>query len=295
MIHLRQKLWVVGRWLLWLTVTFVLLRGLGTFFPTSDPPAAAANPAPVHTLDPATDQTAGAFAALFVREYLTYTPEGGTGRAGRLQSFLAPSLDPAAGVNVRLAERAQTVLQAWSWAVEQLAPGRRLVTVVAEVQPASVEQEIPAAPRLVALSVPVAVTQTGLVVSAYPSFVPVPVMRPDADPGAGLPGEPVAEPDPQIRDLLAGFLKAYTSGTPTEIQYFLLPGLQVKGLGGQFIFSELGEYELRREGDRTWAAVQVFLEDPVTHAEFRQQLLLEIARQERWYVKAILQKGGGAQ
>ena len=267
-------------------VGFVLLRGFVSLLPDGPPrdqPAQAAAP----TQEPQ-DPGAASFAALFAREYLTYRPSDTGERIARLQPFLAPGIDRLGGLDTTRATQPQTVTQAWPWKVTTEGDASWSVVVVAQLLDAPEGK----APRYVALSVPVAADKAGAFgVTAYPVFVPIPLDKPGADLSRQEPGEPVSDADPAVRDLLVGFLKAYTGGTPAEIRYYLLPGATLPGLNGQFTFQELTGLQVRKEGDRLWAVADARLADPVTGSEYRQHLVFELAKQERWYIKDMLQKG----
>jgi hypothetical protein len=289
---LKPRLWGAARWVIWAAVAFVLLRGFISLLPDPKPDG---HPAPAATeTEPATDLRVRSFAALFAREYLSFSPGESVERAARLAVFLAQDVERTGGVDSSQVERAQAVTQVWPWTVTPQGTGHWAVTLVAQVQDAAVGKETPP-PRYLALSVPVSAWKGGFAVSAYPAFIPVPLEKPGLEASQRDPGEVVSDPDPQVRDLLLGFLKAYAVGTPAEIRYYLLPGVELPGLNGQFAFRDLHGFELRKEGERYWAIADALVRDPVTGVDYHQHLLLELAKGERWYVKEILQKGGTVQ
>ncbi|HYF95149.1 MAG TPA: conjugal transfer protein [Symbiobacteriaceae bacterium] len=293
MTTLKPRLWGAARWVIWILAGFVMLRGLISLLPDSQAAAGPAPP-PVAAEPPADPRIAG-FAAFFAREYLTFTPADPAERAARLAPFLAPGIDRTGGLDSSGAAHAQSVVGLWPWHLEDRGPGRWTVTVIAQVQDGAEAGKAAPPPRYLALSVPVSAWKGGFAVSAYPAFVPVPLDKPDAEMGAPDPGEVVSETDAEVRDLLLGFLKAYTGGTPAEIRYYLLPGVELPGLGGQFAFRDLLSFQLRKDGERYWAAAVALLRDSASGADYRQHLLLELSKGERWYIKDIAQKGGAGQ
>lgn len=48
------------------------------------------------------------------------------------------------------------------------------------------------------------------------------------------------------------------AGTPAEIRYYLLPGVEPRGLNGQFVFRDLQGFQLCKEGEllQKWGACQ---------------------------------------
>lgn len=276
----------VVRGLLWTALVLLAVRAVATLvWPAPrETVAAPAPPAP-----PAVD-TEGArlFAVLFTREYLAFTPATIPRRPAVLKAFLAPHLDGHGGLVATDPRVPQRVIDAWAWHLKPLRDDRALVTVVAEVATAGADG-VEQPPRRMALAVPVALAGDGFVVYDYPVFVPLPA--PGTWTGAVYGGEPQPDLVPPVRELVQGFLRAYAEGSAAELRYFLVPGTEMTGLGGQFRFRELTEVEVLKTGDEYWAVAQAVLEDPVGGVGFRQRYLFRIARHERWYVQDIQQKG----
>jgi hypothetical protein len=52
---------------------------------------------------------------------------------------------------------------------------------------------------------------------------------------------------------------------------------------------------VRQDGDGLFAVAEARFADPVSGTIYRQRLVFELAKQERWYIKDMLQKGGADQ
>lgn len=272
-------------WLLWIVLGWILLRGIVSIVA---PPSAAPAPTVTQAVDePEAKEAPAALAALFAREYLTWQVGKESERAQRLQGLLARHLDPQAGWSGGAAPRSQTAEATWPFATASAGTERWLVTVAARV---TTETAAGPAPRLLYLAVPVAGGADGFVVYDYPTFVPAPALARDVAPA--LPGQPVTDEGQQVHALLTGFFKAYASGGPLEVNYFLEPGLKVRGLDGNMAFVQVDELALSRDGTDTWVAAVVQMHDPVSGTSARQRYTLQVAERDgRWYIKQIVQKG----
>lgn len=275
-----------ARWLLWLVLVWILVRGIASIIL---PPPEAAPPAPAPAaVKPADLESPGAFAALFAREYLTVQTGKESERAARLQPLLVRSLDSQAGLAAGTARTADQVAEStWPFRVEQQSETRYLVTVAARVTTAT---EKGPATRNLYLAVPVLRGPEGYAVYDYPGVVPGPAPAALNEPL--LAGEEFSDPTGEINTLLVNFFKAYASGGQAEVGYYLEPGLKLRGLEGAAQFTDLQGVSLRKQGSETWAAALVGLADPVSGYQMRQRYTVQLVQRDgRWYIKQILQKG----
>lgn len=275
-----------ARWLVWLLLAWVLLRGVVSI--VAPPPEAEAQrpaPPPVQIM---TREPQAAFAALFVHEYLTWRSGAADDRADRLRPLLAAHLDRQAGWVGGDAAGSQRADGVWPYRIEEQGEGRWLVTVAAAVTATAGEE--PPVSRTLYLAVPVAESSGGLLVYDYPAIVPPPEAA--ALEGPVLPGEEFSDPTGEIAELLAGFFRAYAAGGPADVRYYLEPGVALGGLGGLMAFDGLSGLTLYRVDDLTYASALVSLADPVTGTKSRQRYTVQVVQRDgRWYVTAIIQKG----
>lgn len=277
----------VGRWLVWGLLVLTLFRlGVVSGKTRVYQDLATAEVAPAATAVPM-DEGAGAFAAAFVWEYFTYSADTESARrAQQLAAFLAPGLDPQAGLLSGSLQGHQRVTAAWPWRTEHAAPDRLRVTVVAAVT-SSPGPEGAESRRYLAVTVPVAVVGPGrYIVYDLPAFAP---WSPQSvqPPGPTYPAEEVLDPDRAIQGVLRAFFRAYAGGTPNEIAVFTL-GDPLQGLDGRIQFRQLLAYRLLRNGAGLLALVDVEMQDPATQAIYRQRYTLGLVQEaNRWLVQTV--------
>src|SRR3954447_24011096 len=78
----------LGRWVLWLFVAVLLVRGAADLFERRQPAAALSAAPPAAAAWP--DDGVGAFAADFARAYLSYSPRDPDASAAAIRSFVVP-------------------------------------------------------------------------------------------------------------------------------------------------------------------------------------------------------------
>lgn len=273
----------LGRWLLWLLVALLLVRGAADLI-APRPPAAA--PVPPPAVPEWTDRQAyEAQAVFFVRDYLTWRPGQGTERAARLRTWAAPDVVDRLESDLDSGVGEQSVAGAWAQGSRRLDGTRALVTVAAQVTTAD-----PVGARWLWLAVPVNRQGRGYGVYDLPTAVPAPEA-----PGrlaSAADGREQADPGGEVRDLVDSFLRAYAQGTPAQLRYFLAPGTALAGLGGVLEYAGLDDLRvLSSEGGSRALAVAV-LRDPVSGARLHQRFVLDLVRQqERWLIKDMLESG----
>jgi hypothetical protein len=283
-----------ARWFLWLMVIWILVRGVASFLvPPREAPAAVVKDDPAAMAAAAATAIAereapGAFAALFAREYLTVTPGAESQRSARLAPMiLAGRFSPSVSLPTGTDFVGQTVGGTWPYRVENVGESTWLVTVAAKV---TTQMAQSAAERFIYVAVPVLSGPSGYVVYDYPTVVPAPVSAGMQAPAA--PGDVITDPNGQIRNLVAGFMKAYAAGSASDVTYFVEPGSAVQGLAGSQVYVEIAELTVRKNGSDVWADALVSMQDPISKIVTRQRYTLQVVeRESRWYVKQILQKG----
>ena len=273
----------LGRWLLWLLVALLLVRGAADLI-APRPPAAA--PVPPPAVPEWTDRQAyEAQAVFFVRDYLTWRPGQGAERAARLRTWAAPDVVDRLESDLDSGGGAQAVAGAWAQGSRRLDGTRVLVTVAAQVTTAD-----PVGARWLWLAVPVNRQGRGYGVYDLPTAVPAP--EAPARAASAADGREQADPGGEVRDLVDSFLRAYAQGTSAQLRYFLAPGTALAGLGGVLEYAGLDDLRvLSSEGGSRALAVAV-LRDPVSRARLHQRFVLDLVRQqERWVIKDMLESG----
>lgn len=273
----------LGRWLLWLLVALLLVRGAADLI-APRPPAAA--PVPPPAVPEWTDRQAyEAQAVFFVRDYLTWRPGQGAERAARLRTWAAPDVVDRLESDLDSGVGEQSVAGAWAQGSRRLDGTRVLVTVAAQVTTAD-----PVGARWLWLAVPVNRQGRGYGVYDLPTAVPAP--EAPARAASAADGREQADPGGEVRDLVDSFLRAYAQGTSAQLRYFLAPGTALAGLGGVLEYAGLDDLRvLSSEGGSRALAVAV-LRDPVSRARLHQRFVLDLVRQqERWVIKDMLESG----
>jgi hypothetical protein len=288
------------RWVIWILMAFLLVRGIVSLLPRS--PAAAAQPAEPSVQAIPEPNGLRAFPAMFAREYFTFhVGKGEEDRAERLRPYLARSLDRQAGWKGSAEPISQRAEDSWFYSVKQLSPTRWLVTVAVKVvrqqervehgvdgQYRTVREDLPDATLL--LAVPVATSADGgLVVYQLPALVPGPAAAEFTEPRAF--GQPTTDKDDRVRSLVTGFFRAYFDPAG-DVTYYLAPGAEVHALRNRWTYEQLAGVELLTTDDGPWALAEVQVSDPVTSARYTLTYTLDLVEREgRWYIEDLVQKG----
>jgi hypothetical protein len=278
----RELLSRLGRCVLWLAVTVVLLRGLAGIL---DSAPRAVGPGRAHAAAPTwPDDAARAYAIEFATAYLTIAPDDPGTRtaaaelaAGAIANTLTPTLDGESA--------AQQVESATVAGVTRLESRRALITVAARVRGARA--------RTIRLTVPVAHDASGaLVVSDLPSLAP-PESRAAAGPVAGAPI--VGAERDGIGDVLTRFLRAYLSGDRAGLAYLVPAGTRIAASAGGFELREIGSITGigREAGRERLVLATVHVRDQASRATYALRYRVRLVRGDRWYVAAINDSPGG--
>jgi hypothetical protein len=178
---------------------------------------AVAPPRPVELLaarpgTPPRDQAAEAYAALFVRRYLTWNAAEPQASAATLEPFVGGGIEANAGLTLP-ASGEQHVEWAEVVQAREPTPGEHVYTVAAQTN----------ASGLVYVTVPVARTADGAVALAgYPAVVGAPSAGP-AQTSARL--REVS--DPELATVVQRALRNYLAGSSSELAADLTPGARV--------------------------------------------------------------------
>lgn len=305
------------RWLVWVGLLLIFVRGVATFIRPTGP----TEPAPVQPVATAEPPGLRSFPTLFTIDYLTWAPNDSDAYLNRLKPYLTKGLDIRPEWKVEPA-RAQRVTGAWVHGVETVDDSHWRVTVAARVeigapvpaapvpaapqaqpsgQPASQVQppaqpvpqaQPPAQPapqvRVLYLSVPVAHADDSWIVYDFPALVPAPPRASAQEPM--LSGKPVADNDDSVQRLLTGFFQAYMKGA--DVSYFLVPGVPAPRAMAGFDLDSVGDVAVVQSGADTWALAEIRLKDSLTGAVLTTRYTLQITRQNgRWYIHNFAQRG----
>lgn len=275
-----------ARWVFWsaaaLLIGFPWAIGIARFARGSSTAVAA----PVERAPlPIESQAAAATAAAFTHDYLTINPGDYTlmgARAERLRGYMGGG-DGQAGFVPATDVKPQSVLSTWVHGYRDVSEDGARGTFVVQ---ALVESA--GARRTVYLAVSVGTDGTGRwVVTALPHFVAAPGAAQVTKHG----GEDLPDQDGAVKAMLAGFLKAYASGTAAEIAVYMAPGATApQGLAGtmRVQVEGLGEIRLYQEAEGARAEVQAMLVDLETRATYRQAFRMRLTQVNgRWAVREI--------
>lgn len=161
---------------------------------------------------PQQDQPAEAYAALFVRRYLTWKAAEPQASTTALESFVGDGIEPDAGL-VLPASGEQHV--EWAEVVQTREPtsSERVYTVAAQTDSSG----------LLYVTVPVARSSDGgLALAGYPAVVGAPAAGP-----ARMAARPREVGDPELATVVQRALRNYLAGSSSELAADLAPGARV--------------------------------------------------------------------
>jgi hypothetical protein len=178
---------------------------------------AVAPPRPVELLaarpgSPQRDQGAEAYAALFVRRYLTWSAAEPQASTTALEPFVGGGIEPDAGL-VLPASGAQHVEWAEVVQAREPTPSEHVYTVAAQTNSSG----------LLYVTVPVARTSDGgLMLAGYPALVGAPAAGP-----ARSTARLREVSDPELETVVERALRNYLAGSSSELAADLAPGARV--------------------------------------------------------------------
>lgn len=262
----------LGRMLLWLLVTVLLIRGASDVLAPRAPAAATRAVPAVRSAWP--DDEAGAFAVAFARAYLSYSPRDPEGSARAVRAFVADDVADDVVPQFGRGARRQVVGAATVARTAVVDARHALVTVAVDDG------------RY--LTVPVARDGAGgLVVYDLPSFA--------APPARGAVGPASLDPlsgaeQGEIRDVLTRFFRAFLAGDARELSYFVPVGVRMGALGRR---DELvGEVSVMQAAGpaaagRRDVVATLRARDVATGAVFALRYRLRLVRGDRWLVAEV--------
>jgi hypothetical protein len=236
------------------------------------------------------------FAKGFTKAYLTLEPKDETYK-DRLAPYVASYLNTL-NVNTYRVEKTTFVEDVFVWDVEDMGNGQVNVTVQADVGMYWTEyiekedgtndafERTDQAVRF--LKIPIRFTEDNkLVVDDYPMFVPPPEKGTVNHVSLNRSGtNPTAKKE--LEELASNFFKAYFSGNPTEISYYLENGEKIRGFENQLTFiktDEVSTYVLDTETGTCLVTGKLEIVDPITGINFYQSMHFEtIQKDDRWYI-----------
>jgi hypothetical protein len=268
---------------LWLLVVVLLLRGLASVLEPREPAPAVKSPRAAPAWP---DDDARAFAAEFVRAYLSYTPRDPDASARAVRAFAAPELAGAIAPQYGQRAPAQAVGSVTVARTARLDARHALVTVAVAVE---------GAPATRYLTVPIGRDQAGgLVVSDLPSFAAGPA-RASVEQAAT---EPLAVSErAAITPVVERFLRAYLAGDASGLEYLVPAGVRIRAPARGQELVDVGELALAGPalGRERVVLAAVRARDVATGGVFLLRYRLRLVRRDRWYVAAVnnaTRKGG---
>jgi hypothetical protein len=219
---------------------------------------------------PPQDLAAQAYAALFVRRYLTWSSEDPQASERALEAFAGPGMEPDAGLQLP-ASGAQHV--SWDEVVQQREPaaGEHVYTVAADTD----------ASGLLYLTVTVVREASGsLALGGYPAIVGAPSAAP-----AELPGHLREVTEPALATVVERALRNYLAAASGELESDLTADAHVSLPASALVLQSMQRLDWSGEGSAVLAVVQA---QDARGARYTLAYELDVARtQGRWEISAI--------
>lgn len=290
-----------GRFIFWLAVLVVIVRGVGAILSTDDSPTRIGDLQTrvqrVEARDTSwPDASAETFAVQFARVYLGYEAGDDTdAHNAAVARFYAPGVsDDQSAEQTLPAKASQTFLDAQVARSTNTDNDHSAITVAAYVEQRAPrgggKRGIATTLQTIYLTVPVGRDAAGRVaVYGAPSLAPpLPLGRPKVpesasvkDPGSG-----------EITDVTRRFLAAYLAGKPAgDLSYFLANGTTVDQFNGEYTIAN-GAPEIRQFGNgagstRTVTA-SVAARDNATGATYNLSYQFTLIRRDRWQIRSMV-------
>ncbi len=264
----QRGLRLVGRVFLWLTIVFLLARGVASILSGGGAAAAIDEPGSGFPI------TEGqAFAERFARDYMSYDETSPQTRRTLLNAYLPARADAHAGWDGAGRQTATA-----SHAVEVAIEDATSATVIVAVQLD--------ASRWRYLAVPVQARNGGFVAPALPWLVAAPRLADTIKAEAGpidRDGSESAWPALEV------FFDAYARGAGTDLAYLSAPRSGIRGLDGAVELDAVADVAVQRgDGSVRVAHATVRWRDPVSGARLDQTYDLTLVHSDgRWLVSEI--------
>jgi Conjugative transposon protein TcpC len=188
---------------------------------------------------------AGAYALQFASVYLNFSQGTASQRAQELAAFLPNGSDPQLGWNGAGSLKLQSDQVA---GISVRDAQHAVVTLLAKVNGQMME-----------LGVPIYASGSGMVVNGQPAWVAAPTRVSPPAPAAASPDTAAQN---ALQAQLPTFFQAYASGEPATLTRFLVPGVNITGLGGAVTYSSIASPYVPPGGDTRQITVSVVWQIP---------------------------------
>lgn len=238
-------------------------------------------------------EAARGFAERFTRVYLEFSADQGTEKRERLGAMVEGGVS-ALGIKRVDSKAGITVKDVYTWDVESVTENQINVITGADIEVAVTETQADGSTSTkvtyddVYMKIPLYYDEGDFIVDGIPVFVARPEMGDiKENPIVSLP-ETDRRVREEIHETLGAFFRAYYSGTPLEISYYLANKEQIPGLAGDFQVNQLSSvqtYWVDEAAATALALVKLTVRDDITGAEYGQWYHVEVKKTEdRWYV-----------
>lgn len=296
-----NRLSKIGRAVFWTFFIFLILRGIGSLFPTDETISAQdiiADYKESRIYKDRVEFEATSFAESFTSEFMTYESEDMNDYRNRLSSFLPAYLSDL-GVRFQDNTKAQ-VIESNAYDIEWVSDNQLNIKVWLKVNyelQEKIEKEdgsfdINTITKLntINLKVPVAEKEGLYVIEDYPAFISnIDKAETEYKWHSGYTAD--KKKTEEIKTILNSFFKVYYSGSSEEISYYIEGSMRIKGLEDRIKYIELGNVSVYEDEDkdsqneRYIAIAEVYVLDSESNMEVRQKYHIRLVYNDnRYYI-----------
>ncbi|MGH7881782.1 MAG: conjugal transfer protein [Candidatus Dormibacteraceae bacterium] len=218
------------------------------------------------------------FAARFALAYATFDSDHPADHQNALRAYLASGADPMLGWD---GQGKETASQALLSGIDVSSSSQATIRVAVGVNNG----------RWLYLAVPVSSDGNNqLVISGSPALLSPPTL-------ASAPAQNFPPDDPalaaQLNQPMSDFFTAYAASSPSQLNYYAVPGKSFEGLHGSVIFNALPDLHIAQDGgDQRQASAMVKWSDPASKASLTQNyhLTLQLVGGQ-WHVSSVTPGG----
>lgn len=278
----------IGRVILWTLIIFLILRGIGTLFVSSETGEARGlidSFVKERSYQERVEREAASFAEGFATEYFTY--ERGDDYEQRIRKYMTTQASIVSNNYGKV-----KALNVRSYGVDWFSSNQINVSVAVKLRYEKLhrigeESSVELIEDTIYVLVPVMEKEGRYIIEDHPAVVPPPdkaEINPMYFTGSGLDSSVVAE----VTEVLESFFRTYYSGTPNEISYYMHQNQRVKGLENRYKFKSL-ESVRAYEGstkDEILVLVELLIQDAVSEINYKQGYHLTLIKEnQRFYIK----------
>jgi len=277
----RELLRRGGRVVLWLVIALVGVAGVRALL--AGPAEPTASPVATPAADPVQTAAAQQLAAAVVADLYSFSGGDPTGYRAGLSRYGPAGSAAADAASLSGASLVASVLPG----AVRPTPGGLVVDITAKVIsfPAGAKPGTlgPASTGWRAVQVPLAVTPSGLALTGAPAPTALPAIAVPPEAAPGPPDAPAAELRPAVERMLSGY-------ATDDLDYLLVPGTSLPGLGGSVRLASLTGMSVRPGQDPNARQIDaaVLWIDRATGSRLTAGYTLNVRRLDgRWYLAGL--------